>query len=878
MRRTVTYRVSKLTILVVLPVALMALSLVQGCSGGKEVPLPPPQLKTNDGGVYTETSWTLDLMKYNYSRPADNPEAPGDVFNPRFSGKYNAQTPVIGEYTPEARADRSINTLGSNFITDGEQGKVWIYRQTTRGNARLYNPEVVRMRDDYLVATVDEGEPYGMYLMWVENKNGAGLPVRVNAAEMTWVGPDHALPGREVSVYGRNLSMNNDTLKSFVYVRPWSADASTPSRSVEVIRVNPYKVTFRLPSDLATGTDYEVWVHNGHGGEYGWSGPMKLHVDTEEPYVWTGKTLNVRDFGAHGDGQTDDSKAIQAAIDAASDGDRILFPAGQYRLVASFLSSNKKLSFEGDANGGSEILTDTDFTDAQMLYITGFPSRVVNLKFTTRKPDKQGLRILLRADGPADGNRARGFIVKNSRFETAAFGGNAMRVGYGINCVSVEHVEDVLITENEFTTQVAVNAFDCDKVFIRNNKIFGNWKVTRGNGNLETSFPGSISRMDLSENYFQSVDHTGPVDDGDQIMVRAIVFQNWHGGKHDRIYLGENHIERAGNPWDNSGEVILFEVPSPRNIVGMERIEGTTMIMDRERRPNSLVKQNIAIIKNKGIGQFRRIIANEGNRIVIDRPWDIEPDTASRFSLNSSLDNCVIYKNTIIGIPNYYEQESATSGIQLYGACFNNVIANNTFRYLHHGIYVQGFTGYPTTDGHSTGSMGNLITGNVVSDVVYGLEPIVVMYRYVMPKERPLPEIPWSANVNNVFRDNEVSNVRTFTVDSAEHGGYGIIVGQLYNDWQNPVWNGPWVREILIEHNTVTDAASKYVWLRQHQEYTTVRKNTFIDNNKYSNTTGVFFSKESKNALVIDNEISDNIDTKYGGHVPNDGIEGEGIQ
>ncbi|HEX7016745.1 MAG TPA: hypothetical protein VF191_14650, partial [Cyclobacteriaceae bacterium] len=255
MRRTVTYRVSKLTILVVLPVALMALSLVQGCSGGKEVPLPPPQLKTNDGGVYTETSWTLDLMKYNYSRPADNPEAPGDVFNPRFSGKYNAQTPVIGEYTPEARADRSINTLGSNFITDGEQGKVWIYRQTTRGNARLYNPEVVRMRDDYLVATVDEGEPYGMYLMWVENKNGAGLPVRVNAAEMTWVGPDHALPGREVSVYGRNLSMNNDTLKSFVYVRPWSADASTPSRSVEVIRVNPYKVTFRLPSDLATGTD-----------------------------------------------------------------------------------------------------------------------------------------------------------------------------------------------------------------------------------------------------------------------------------------------------------------------------------------------------------------------------------------------------------------------------------------------------------------------------------------------------------------------------------------------------------------------------------------------------------------------------------------------
>lgn len=859
--------------------ALSSMFLLQGCHGltssrgGKDVPLPAPQLKTNDGGIYTETNWTLDLMKYHFTRPADSPQPPGDVFYPRFSGTHIPNTPVIGEYTLEAGADRSINTMGSNFLAGGGEGKVWIYRQTTDSDSRLYNPSVVRMRDDYLVATVDEDEPYGMYLMWVENKNGAGLPVRVNAARATWVGPDHALPGKEVSVFGRNLSMNNDTVTSFVYLRPWGADAKSASQPLELVKVNPYKVTFKLPADVAAGTDYELWVHNGHGGEFGWSGPLKLHVDTQERYIWRGKILNVKDFGAKGDGRTDDAKAIQAAIDAASNGDRIHFPAGKYRLVAKSLNSSKNLSFEGEENGQSEILTDADFNETQMLFITGFPSRVMNLKFSTRKLDRQGLRILLRADGPTDGSRAAGFIVANSRFETAAFGGNAMRVGYGINCVSVEHVNDVMVTGNEFTTQVAVNAFACDEVFIRNNKIFGNWKVTRGNGNLETSFPGSITRMDLSENFFQSVDHTGEkVEDGDQIMVRAIVFQNWHGGKHDRIYLGENHIERAGNPWDNSGEVILFEVPSPRNIVKMASVEGTTMVMADERRPHSLLNQNIAIIKNKGIGQFRRIVANTGNSIVIDRPWDIDPDSTSRFSLNSSLDNCVIYKNTVIGIPNYYEQESATSGIQLYGACFNNVVANNTFRYLHHGIYIQGFTGHPSTDGHSTGSMGNLITGNVISDVVYGLEPIVVMYPYVMPKTRPLPEIPWSANLNNVFRDNQVSNVRTFTVKGVEHGGYGIIVGQLYNDWQNPIWNGPWTREILIEHNRVTDVASKYVWLRQHQEFTTVRKNTLIDNDKYPNTTGIYFSKESKNAVVIDNGISDNIDVKFGGYVQEEGV------
>lgn len=840
-----------------------------------DVPLPGPQLKANEGKAYTETAWSLDLMKYNFTRPADDPAPPGDVFTPRFTGNVAANAPTIGEYTLQAGPDRSINTMGSGFLAPGDEQSdptVWIFRQTNAGDARLYHPSVSGARRDYLVATVDEQEPYGMYLMWVESKNGPGYPVRVNAASATWVGPRHAMAGKDVSIFGRNLSHNNDTLESFVYLRPWGANAQAKSRRAVVTRVNPYKVTFTIPADLPAGHDYEVWVHNGHGGGYGWSGPLKLHIDDVNPFVWAGKIIDVKKFGAKGDGRTDDSRALQAAIAAAADGDRIFFPAGEYRLVAKGLECAKKLSFEGSTDGQATVQTDDAFSDTQMLYITAFPSRILNMKFATSKPDRRGLRILVRAEGTVKDQRAAGFIVDNSTFETAAFGGNAMSVGYGINCVSAEHVDDVTVINNHFTTQVAVNAFDCDGIIIRKNTIFGNWKVTHGNGNLETSFPGSIHRMDLSENFFQSVDHTGIVKDGDRIMVRAIVFQNWHGGKHDRIYLGENHIDRSGNPWDNSGEVILFEVPSPRNIIGMESVGSTTMTMKESRRTNSLLRQNIAIIKNTGIGQFRQIVANEGNRITIDRPWDVQPDSTSRFSLNSSLDNCVIYKNTVIGIPNYYEQESATSGIQLYGACFNNVVADNTFRFLHHGIYIQGFTGYPTTDGHSTGSMGNLITGNTVSDVVYGLESILVMYPYVMPKTKPLPEIPWSSNVNNVFRDNDVSNVRTFTVKGVEHGGYGIIVGQLYNDWQNPVWNGPWAREILVEHNTVTDAAGKYIWLRQHQQFTTVRKNRLIDTDKYPNTTGIYFSEESRDATVSDNFIGDKIDNKFGGKIPESGI------
>jgi hypothetical protein len=847
------------------------ITMVRLSDAARRMALPAPQLKTNAGGIYTESSWDLDLMKYHYTRPPDNPAAPGDYFHPAFSGTVVAAAPVIGPYTLQAADDHSINVFGKMFTVEGNKNKdtkAWIYRQTEENNGRLYPASITGPRADYVVATVDGGEPYGMYLMWVENANGAGYPVRINAPLVTWVGPDHAMPGAELNVYGQNLTRDNGTRESYVYIRPWGAGAEVKSIPVRVVRVNPYKVSFVLPDDAKPDSDYEVWLHNGHGGEYGWGGPMKLHVDAANPYVWNGTPRKVTDFGAVGDGVTDNSGAIQAAIDAAADGDRIFFPAGTYRLVAASLTSDKKLLFEGEGASKSIIITDSTFKDTQMLYVKAFPSRVERLKFVTLKPDKQGLHILLRADGPVQGPHAKGFIIANSGFETAAFGGNSMAVGYGINCIGVERVDDLVVRDNYFKTQVSVNAYACDGMVIQNNRIYGNWKVTHGNGNLLMSFPANIKRADISTNLMQSVDHTGDVDDGDEIIVRAIVFQNWHGGRHDRLYIADNQVDRAGSPWDNSGEIILFELPASKTVYNATAVTATTLTLPGSWRKNSLTEQTIAIIKNTGLGQFRRIVANDGGKITIDRPWDVPPDNSSVLSLNSSADNAVIYHNSVDGIPNYFDQESATSGIQLYGCAYDNVIAQNRFNNVHYGIYITGFAAHPTSQvGHSAGCMGTLVTGNTVTNAVYGLEAITVMYPEVMPSSLP-DEIPWSSNINTVFRDNVLSNIRDFTVNGVNHGGYGILVGQIYNDWQDPHWNGPWVREALVEHNTVTDAAGKYIWLRQHQGFTTVRKNNFIDTNKYPNTTGVYYSAESEHSVVVDNAFDPNIDVDYDGVLP----------
>lgn len=60
--------------------------------------------------------------------------------------------------------------------------------------------------------------------------------------------------------------------------------------------------------------------------------------------------VNVKDFGAKGDGKTDDRKAIQRAIDEAARrvGFRVRFPPGVYRLSGEVDGSDVPIDGEDD--------------------------------------------------------------------------------------------------------------------------------------------------------------------------------------------------------------------------------------------------------------------------------------------------------------------------------------------------------------------------------------------------------------------------------------------------------------------------------------------------------------------------------------------------
>ena len=89
---------------------------------------------------------------------------------------------------------------------------------------------------------------------------------------------------------------------------------------------------------LKPETEYEIRAE--HGDER-----ASVAFQTDYEYV----TMNIRDFGAKGDGVSDDTHFIQAAIMACPGDSRVLIPAGEYRISSIFLKDNLNLELEKGA-------------------------------------------------------------------------------------------------------------------------------------------------------------------------------------------------------------------------------------------------------------------------------------------------------------------------------------------------------------------------------------------------------------------------------------------------------------------------------------------------------------------------------------------------
>jgi hypothetical protein len=199
---------------------------------------------------------------------------PGEPFLPPALAA-SAHGPVVFEYSHEAGPDQTFFMVGERFT-----GDVIAWGPSAgKPGGQEWQPRVQLHKGSYLAATLPEQAPDGVFLVWARNAAGLSRPVVLNQPEPWWCGPDTVHPGDIARVFGRSLSRRPDFARGFVYIcKPgqqgvWAAE--------EPPQGSKHSLWFGVPDSLTPGT-YELWVHAGQGGTWGWGGPVPLHVVAPE--------------------------------------------------------------------------------------------------------------------------------------------------------------------------------------------------------------------------------------------------------------------------------------------------------------------------------------------------------------------------------------------------------------------------------------------------------------------------------------------------------------------------------------------------------------------------------------------------------------------
>lgn len=101
-------------------------------------------------------------------------------------------------------------------------------------------------------------------------------------------------------------------------------------------------------------SDHDHSGENGTATRLGEAAPVES-ITTDALYTTDQPVVNVRAYGAKGDGETDDFESIQRAFDDADHRSVIYFPPGHYRSSEAITASDKSLAIRGGGMGVTRI-------------------------------------------------------------------------------------------------------------------------------------------------------------------------------------------------------------------------------------------------------------------------------------------------------------------------------------------------------------------------------------------------------------------------------------------------------------------------------------------------------------------------------------------
>ena len=761
---------------------------------------------------------------YEISKPSAD-IAIKNTYSPEFGGAAAQGAPVISGITHSAAPNESIVIEGRGL----EAADIYIYGINQNGAGVYEKAELISCKDTTVTVIINGSFAPGMFLIWAKNKSGTSYPVRVNAPRATYVSEENPQAGDMLSIYGENLLLEEGEKPGIYFV---SGDKAI---SIPISTAEPYQLTFEIPDTVSAGS-YKVYVHNGSGGDYGWSLPLEIKV-TEKSTRWSGKTITV-------DGYTDG--AIQDAIGRADDYDIIYFKNGTY-IVDAQIMVNKKLKFVGESKSGVKIVCGLDkegnMNKNYAFLITGYPSEFSNLTFEDDS-DKALSPVFIWANAYSVSGSRESFVVDNCYFgKNHTFGTKTVKSSEQVGkCISVSTVTGVKITNNTFVAPSAAFITTSDNIDVSGNTAYGTWINDGENGACFMQFT-SCNNVAIYENgiYGQDIisDPAGTLEEGDRTFCRVLAFQLPYGGTRN-VYIADNEFDRVGGFIGNSGELIMFEAINklgefkPRSVNGKTlSFSGTTWSAaesgEMKVGTKPVLGATVIISNGKGNAQYRRIAAVTEDSVTVDRAWDILPDTDSTVCIVTPMENVVVYNNSMTGPDKYYTQYNATAGIQAYANMLNFHVKNNTIENVMTGIRLSSHY-YMVGDSHFAVFEDTIVEDNRIDNVRYG---IMMLFAFkndnnVFKETEPVIH----ASHNTIIRTNQISNTRYSTASNLNGiGGDGITVGSEYKSYATwsptKIYNGDWVTNTVVEKNMFSGIASCSIRMQYHQGNTILRDNKY---------------------------------------------------
>ena len=691
-----------------------------------------------------------------YAMPSPAPAAPGDAFAPVMSGAAAAAAPTGAEWTRTAGPDETVLLTGSRLskYNDDSRGKDTRF-MLYDGTATLKEASVQRVDTNKTVFTLPAtATQWGMYLVWPGNEDGYGKPIALNQTDAWWVGPEKATRGGIVSVYGRNLAHDNDTLSSYVYIKP----ASGAGQWAAVKRVNPYRVMFTVPTNLTNG-DYEVWTHNGHGQQYGWSGPLKLTV--YGGMQLNGPVLNVYNYGVTGNGRTDDTQAIKRVLAMAKlvPGTTVYFPLGTYR-ISDRLEINSNTRWQGQGRGSLlECAPGFSNNADAMLFGKGENMEIRDMSFSGNH-NYHGTH-----DDPIYLRGSKEVWINNVYFFFQDY-----------NVLELQECLGVYVTNCEFVGKTSYLG-NGSQLFFNNCR----FRLTNDAEMALDSWGGD--GISLTNSTCQDYNPVNPADSTGWGKGRFYAGRGNFGSARG-TYIGNNtSIDLAVRPIgadQNSGEQFMWEGYFTDWTGIIVSSTATTTTLSNFSRP--FASSHYAIItRGTGVGQSRRVIGYNGPTITLESPWNVPPDNTSVVALANTNDRAVMYANNLDGKAYSVTTpiHNASAGIEPYGATTNFIAANNTLHDLRIGI-----TCWSTQNGDEPDpSFFGLFVNNKVDNCRWG-----ILNGCYMPSPR-------NSNLfGATYRNNQTSNINQ-----------SAIVNILMSNNRRQVLNS-----FVYEHNTFQAALKGY--------------------------------------------------------------------